>query len=528
MRTVRNRRTLLVSGFLLAGILALPAGAQTAGNLGTHGIGILPPVRHVGPPRDVAPYTTYSFSSNYTSLNWAVCGYKIGSYGCYGYGSMGPFGHVGAAVEGKPVVNGNTVTRDIYVVDDAAGSGSGVTLYVYTKTDEVTASGDLVSVNLAHTVGLPLSGGSNTKTYMAGDNGLLYVGNNKTNGYVQMDESTLVYGLGGGFSPPAGASSITTDKYGYVTVTSYSSDPPFTGLYVLDPTGHLALDGGGSNFMLDTSNGISTGAGNFISSPSETNHATRMMRQLKKTTLSHPQAGLNISPPLDSGFFTTYNFWSSYTQMDWLTCGYFPDGSDGCYGSGQLGPFGHVGAAVEGNEVVDGNTVTRNLYVVADAEGSGNGVILYVYAKTDTFTLDEDTVTMNLTGTLSLPLVGGSQAKTFLAGDNNFLYIGTNRGSSAVQVQKSGLIYTSVAGPTPAGNVSSISTNADGFVTITSTVSNGSSNFAIYGPSGVHIANENGGDFMLGASTGISTSDGNVLSSATHPNLANRLKTRFH
>lgn len=349
MRSIRNRYPLLVSGFLLASILALPLSAQTSPIHGAQNIGILPPRILLGNAApDAALYTTYSFSNNYTTLNWAVCGYTTGSYSCDGYGSMGPFGHVGAAVEGNPVVNGKTVTRDIYVVDDAAGSGSGVTLYVYTKTDEVTSTGDLVSVNLAQTVALPLTGGSNTKTYMAGDNGLLYIGNNQTNGYVQMDESNLTYGLGGGFSPPTGESSITANKYGYVTVTS-GSDTASSGFYTMDPTGHLAQDGGGGEFMLDTSNGISTGNGDFISSPSVTNPATRMKKRLNKAARSDALTASSFVTPIDYGFFTTYSFWFSYTTMDWITCGYFPDGSDGCYGDGRLGPFGHIGAAIEGD-----------------------------------------------------------------------------------------------------------------------------------------------------------------------------------
>ncbi|OOG56298.1 hypothetical protein B0E48_08960 [Rhodanobacter sp. C03] len=440
---------------------------------------------------------------------------------------MGPFGHVGAAVEGNPVANGNTVTRDIYVVDDAAGSGTGVTLYVYTKTDEVASTGDMVSVNLAQSVALPLQGGSNTKTYMAGDNGLLYVGNNQTNGYVQIDESNLINGLGGGFSPPEGDSSITTDKYGYVTVTSYNNNTYSSGFYSLDPTGHLAEDGGGSDFMLDTTNGISTGNGNFISYPTETNPATRMKKRLGKTALSDTLAASNVATPIDYGFFTTYNFLYSYTAMEWVTCGYFQDGSDGCYGAGRLEPFGHIGAAIEGNEVANGNTVTRNIYVVGDAEGSGSGVTLYVYTKKDTFTLDEDKVTMNLTGTLTLPLIGGSHTQTFMASGNGFLYIGTNQGASAIQVRESNLAYASIAGSSTSGDVSSITTNAYGYVTITSTESNGSNNFDVYGPTGFRITNDDGSDFMLGASNGISTSDGNLMSAATKPNLAKRMKTRF-
>ena len=531
MSTDRNR-PLLVSGILLASILASPINAQTSSVLDSHGVGSLPPANSGGRPNaaalpDASFYTTYSFPTNYNTLHWTVCRSITQSTTCYGNGNLGPFGHVGAAVEGKPVASGNTVTRAIYVVDDAVSGGSGVTLYVYTKTDEVTSTGDVVSVNLAHTVALPLAGGMNAKTYIAGDDGSLYIMTNKTNGFVQMDESSLAYGLIGGFTPPAGGTSITTNRYGYVTATSYSY--PFAGFYTMNPTDGYAEDGGGADFMLDTSNGISTGNGNFISYPIQANSATsptHERKQPRQAGLSGNPTASTIVPQFDAGFFTTYTFWYSYTQLNWVTCGYFVNG-DGCYGSGKLGPFGHIGAAVEGNEVVDGNAVTRKIYVVGDAEGNGSGVTLYVYTKTDTYSFSGgDKVAVNLTQTIPLPLMGGSQAKTFVVGDNEFLYIGTNQGSSVVQVQKPNLAYKSLTSSS-SSKVSSITTNAHGFVTISYNDSTGAE-YGIYDLTGSLVSYVAGDDFMLGASNGISTSDNNYTSTAAYVDPAVRIKTRFN
>src|SRR6185437_8870979 len=170
MRIKRHRHAPLLSGFLLASIIALPATGQARANsallpapIGR--IGILPPVPNVLPAPDASLYTTYSLASNYTTLNWDVCGYRGDSFGCYGSGSLGPFGHVGAAIEGNESVNGNTVTRKIYVVDD----------------------------------------------------GFLYIGTSRSTAPVQVQESNLAYGYAGGFSPPIIDSSVTANKYGYVT-----------------------------------------------------------------------------------------------------------------------------------------------------------------------------------------------------------------------------------------------------------------------------------------------------------------------
>jgi hypothetical protein len=65
-------------------------------------------------------------------------------------------------------VKKGTVTRYIYVVDVAAGSGANeVFLYIYKKVDTITQSDDTVSVSLLKTVNLPLAGGAATVADMA-------------------------------------------------------------------------------------------------------------------------------------------------------------------------------------------------------------------------------------------------------------------------------------------------------------------------------------------------------------------------
>ncbi|OOG55442.1 hypothetical protein [Rhodanobacter sp. C03] len=272
-----------VTSLLLAVVMAFPASAQTPTTSATqtappHGIGILPlPVLPPAPP-DKNLYTTYSFG-NSTSINWLVCGSTSQSEGCYGSGNLGRFGHAGAIIEGNEVFNNTTVTRNIYVVDDAAGGGTGVTLYVYQKTDVVTSSYDTTTVTLTNTIALPLTGGANATTYMAANNGYLFIGTNLGSSAVEVSKAALSFGQIGGFSPPLNVSSITANKYGYVTV-NFGGSSGFSGFYTFGPSGGSVEDGGGNENAVDTMNAISTA--NLEGNGSSEISASRMQVRFKK------------------------------------------------------------------------------------------------------------------------------------------------------------------------------------------------------------------------------------------------------
>jgi hypothetical protein len=214
-------------------------------------------------PPDSTLYTSYFFESGYQTMTWIVCGSTAQSEGCFGSGSLGPFGRAGAMIEGNPIVNltTNTVSRFIYVVDIASGSsGTGVTLYVYKKTDTVTASSDTISVKLVKTVGLPLTGGAAATCSMAANKGFLFIGTDQSPQAVRVQKSNLSTLLVGGFSPSINVTSITSDKYGYVTVTFGGFLSGEDGFYTFGPSGQGEGDGGGAWFMLSTDTGLSTTA----------------------------------------------------------------------------------------------------------------------------------------------------------------------------------------------------------------------------------------------------------------------------
>lgn len=205
------------------------------------------PVRAQAPTApDANLFTNYYGSS--TSVNWIVCGSTQQSEGCYDFGTIGPFVSVGAMLESNPTVSGDVVTRYIYVVDQGA---SPVTMYVYKKTDTVSSSFDTAVVTLFKTVSLrQLVGGSDVTTYMAANPKFLFIGTSLSPNGVEVAKSTLRVTELGGFSPPTDVTSITSDQYGFVTVTQGSA---FT---VFGPDGSSTEDGGGTQFMLGTTQAV--------------------------------------------------------------------------------------------------------------------------------------------------------------------------------------------------------------------------------------------------------------------------------
>ena len=206
-------------------------------------------------PPDATLFTTYTIDPAHTSVGLSVCGSLPGSSGCYGSAALGPFGKVGALLEGEPKVDlsMNTVTRAIYVVDVASGPNQNeVVLDVYTKVDSITTDFDTVTVTLFQTISLPLVGGTSAQTSMAANKKFLFIGTNRGPDAVQINKRNFSITQLGGFSPPINVFGITADQYGYVTL-SYGSFNGFnTGFIVVGPDGLAKESGGGAHLMLNT------------------------------------------------------------------------------------------------------------------------------------------------------------------------------------------------------------------------------------------------------------------------------------
>lgn len=200
---------------------------------------------------DSTLYTTYNTQAPYTSVVFSVCGSLPKAEGCFAGGVLGPFGQIGAMIEGDPAQNlkKGTVTRYIYVLDVAYGSaGNDVALYVYKRVDTITESDDTVTVTLANTLGLPLTGGSATTAYMAANSNFVFVGTSQ-NGLVAMVKKSNLAVTQFGYAPLP-LDSITADQYGYVSIEAGSGES--AQFQVFDPNGDYGEDGGGTAFMVNT------------------------------------------------------------------------------------------------------------------------------------------------------------------------------------------------------------------------------------------------------------------------------------
>jgi hypothetical protein len=210
-------------------------------------------------PPDAGLFTTYNFPDTFQYVYVNVCGSTQETEGCYGEHTLGPFGHVGAMLEGHATIVGNVVRRHLYIVDVATGSaGNDVTLYEYEKVDPVTATDDFYTVKLKKTVPLPLLGGSTAQCFIAANHKFLFIGTDQGPSAEMVEKGNYALATIGGFSNQAPVSSISTDDYGYVTVTFGPFESGGSGFVVINPNGGGAEDGGGAVAMLTSNVGLST------------------------------------------------------------------------------------------------------------------------------------------------------------------------------------------------------------------------------------------------------------------------------
>ena len=88
---------------------------------------------------------------------------------------------------------------------------------------------------------------------------------------------------------------------------------------------------------------------------------------------------------VDSGLFATYTTDNAKATLYWVVCGSIPPGS-GCYGSGQVGPFGEIGSIVEGSKLYNNvkGTITRHLYVIDKAYGGDTTALRFMIIREST------------------------------------------------------------------------------------------------------------------------------------------------
>jgi hypothetical protein len=226
---------------LLIGVILFFSGATVSSRAAAPDSGIL---------------TMYGFQAGQT-ISYIVCGNTELTGGCFAQGSIGPFGRVGALLEGSPTVEGNVVTRRLYVLDLGAGSaGTGVVLWVYTKSDTVSDSSDTVTVRLSKQLELPLVGGASVAGFMAANENALYVGTSQSTQAVSVRKGSWAITELGGTIPSSTVDLIVADSYGYVEVLQGLGSQVGGSFNIYGPNGEDFEGGGGAPVILDWRNAL--------------------------------------------------------------------------------------------------------------------------------------------------------------------------------------------------------------------------------------------------------------------------------
>ena len=456
-------------------------------------------------PVDQTLFTTYTLSRDSQSIEYSVCGSTSESDGCYASGSLGPFGRVGALIQGHTSYSGDAAVREIYVLDVASGTGrTGVTLSVWRKTDTVSALFDSVQVEFVRSVSLPLTGGARANVYVVENSSFLYVGTDQGGNAVQVKKSNLALNpIGGAAGGPI--TSITATDEGYVTISYGGPNELGAGFLSFDPTGNELQDGGGYSLFLNSRVGLST-----FNIPLATGGtpAAQVRQPLVGRSGAAP-ASSTTAPPVT--LYTNYSFASesqtdpAFNWVQFIDCGSTLE-SFGCFGSGVLGPFGNVGTALVGKQSTALDVLTRHIYILDSAGGkSKKQVILYDYLKTDVYSPATDSVTVSdtLVKTATLPLTGGPHARAFMSASGDYLYVGTSASDGAgVQGHTGALSIDQVGGFSPPIPFNSITSDDYGYVSVVSS-GNPFSGFYLFNNQGQSVEDGGGVAYLLNSLVGI-------------------------
>jgi hypothetical protein len=170
---------------------------------------------------------------------------------------------------------------------------------------------------------------------------------------------------------------------------------------------------------------------------------------------------------LDKGLFATFQNYK--TSVEFIVCGP-TGGSEGCYGSASLDPpFDYACGVLQGKPKTDGDTMTRAIYILDKRTSTTADMMLYVYERKDVIQNGEDSVSATLKATVDLEMTGGASADCMLAGNDNYVYAGTNAGAGVAVVDKRNNEGGHIAGRSPSDSLVSITADDRGYVAVNST-----------------------------------------------------------
>lgn len=195
----------------------------------------------------------------------------------------------------------------------------------------------------------------------------------------------------------------------------------------------------------------------------------------------------------DQTLYTLYSSPQSPTQINWVTCGSTPQ-TEGCYGSGNFGPFTNACAIVQSAPApFNPTTVLRYIYIL-DTGSTTGGATLTAYRRTDMVTQTTDVISITQVAVVPLPsLAGGSGVTCYMAQNPTDVYAATNQSAQAAVINKTTFSVSQTG--ILQGNVSAITADSYGYVTIVqgSGFSTGNS---VYGPNG-QLESDGGGSYFM-------------------------------
>ena len=204
------------------------------------------PVRRNG-ALDANLTTTFSLYDHNTQISWVTCGSTAESEGCYGSGSITGLTHACAMLEGASTTSGQTVTRNIYILD-MGDTSDAPSLKVFEMADVFTDSYVTTTITLYNTVQLPLTTGGNCA--MAANQGVILAGTSQSFQAAKFNLSDYTVQAVGGFTPQLPVTQITANDAGYVLVTFGSGrETGQSGFYVYGPDGSSIESGPGMPFL---------------------------------------------------------------------------------------------------------------------------------------------------------------------------------------------------------------------------------------------------------------------------------------
>ena len=167
---------------LAASLMAATAVATTPAQAG----GVTPKPQHVVATSPAAFassyfYTTYEVSSSHQGISWVTCGHDTQSSGCYGSGSLGPFGRACAVAGSSKQV----------VVADAMANGQSA-LYIYRQEESSSPSAKLL-----RTVPIAIPASATAECHLATGGQYAWFGTSENSQYAKVNLKTGEATLGG-------------------------------------------------------------------------------------------------------------------------------------------------------------------------------------------------------------------------------------------------------------------------------------------------------------------------------------------